>query len=191
MTLFERIYHHPHISKTDINEIIASHTRTEVSKNEIILTEGKISNEYFVVEQGFFRSFINHSNGNEITTDFFAPNDLLIEVPSIFLRIPAKENIQASTDAVIWKLEFQKFQELFHKMEGFREWGRWWMSNQLVQSKQRAINGITKSAKERYLALMREHPYIFAHVSLKQIASYLGVTDSSLSRIRKEIILDW
>lgn len=73
-------------------------------------------------------------------------------------------------------------------MEGLWEWGRAWMSEQLFISKQRSINILTKSATDIYLALMYEKPQIIKHVSLKHIASWLGITDISLSRIRKNII---
>ncbi len=187
---FEKIYNHPSIKKDDYKELMASHSKIDFSKNEIVLNEGKISNDYYLIESGLFRSFVNDFNGNEITTDFFGPNEVLIEVPSLFLRIPSKENLQALTDCSAWKIEFSDFQKLFGSIEGFTEWGRTWMSNQLFISKQRAVNMLTQSATERYLDLIKEQPEIIKRVPLKYIASYLGVTDTSLSRIRKEISIN-
>jgi len=184
---FEKIYKHPAIRQEHYSAIISSHTRIEFSKNEIVLNEGKTSNAYYLIEKGLFRSFVYDFNGNEITTEFFGLEELLIEVSSLFQRIPAKEIQQALTDGIAWKIEFEAFQKLFQEIEGIREWGRNWMSNQLFISKQRAINMLTQSATERYLNLIRERPQIIKQIPLKFIASYLGVTDTSLSRIRKEI----
>ena len=186
---FENIYNHPSITMEDYKEIKEAHTKVYFSKNELILKEGKTSNEYYLIEKGLFRSFVYDFNGNEITTAFFSENDLLIEVSSLFQRIPTKENLQALTDGSCLKIEFQTFQELFHKIKGFREWGRAWMSNQLFISKQRSVNMLTQTATERYLDLLHERPQILKQVPLKYIASFLGVTDTSLSRIRKEISL--
>lgn len=187
---FKNIYHHPLIGNQDYNEIIAAHHQIEFSKNEILLQEGKISNAYYLIESGVYRSFVNAYNGDEITTGFFDTNEILIEVSSLFQRIPTDENFQAITNGIAWKIEFETFQKLFHTIQGFREWGRAWMSHQLFISKQRSIQMLTQSASERYINLLKERPQIIKKAPLKYIASYLGVTDTSLSRIRKEISLD-
>ncbi|MFT4095004.1 MAG: hypothetical protein QM640_15340 [Niabella sp.] len=78
-------------------------------------------------------------------------------------------------------------QKLFHSMPGFVEWGRLGFMNRLFFIKQRSLDMIRETATNRYLKLMRDKPGIIQQVPLKQIASYLGITDTSLSRIRKDI----
>lgn len=186
-SLFEKAYQYPTILKEEYDEIKAVHTQVAFSKNDLIISSGERCNEYYLVEKGLFRSFVFNYSGDEITTDFFIDGDVLIDVSSLFQRIPAMENIQALSDGVLWKIEYPTFQELFHKIEGFREWGRAWMASQLLTSKQRSVGMITLTATERYLNLLREKPQIIKQVPLKHIATYLGITDTSLSRIRKEI----
>ncbi|ANW95797.1 cyclic nucleotide-binding protein [Wenyingzhuangia fucanilytica] len=187
-SFFESIYNYPSIKKEDYKAIMSAHTKVEFVKNEIILNEGKISNEYFLIKKGLFRSFVIDYKGNEITTDFFSPNDILIEVASLFLRTPSNESIQALTDCEVYKIEFNDFQKLYSTIEGFTEWGRSWMSQQLFMAKHRAVNMHTQSASQRYLELMIQNPQIIKEVPLKYIATYLGITDTSLSRIRKEVL---
>ena len=148
-TIFEKIYNHPSIKKEDYSEIINAHTKVNFSKGIFILKEGEISNAYYLIEKGLFRSYVIDFNGNEITTDFFGENQILIEVASLFLRTPSLENIQALTDGEVWEIDFNTFQKLFVSIEGFTEWGRTWMSNQLFISKQRSINMLTQSATVR------------------------------------------
>src|SRR5690554_2628229 len=186
--ILQSIYTHPKLTKSQLRKIAVAHCKIEFSKGENVLTKGKILNAYYIIETGIFRSFTYDYNGNEITTELTSPGEFIIEVSSLFRRVPSEENIVALTDGVVWKLDFDIFQELFHKIEGLSEWGRSWMSNQLFISKQRAIEVRTKSAAERYLDLLNERPEIIRQVPLKHIASYLGITDTSLSRIRKEII---
>ena len=69
----------------------------------------------------------------------------------------------------------------------FKEWGRLWFTFQLFSLKQRTVNMLTETATQRYLTLLKNKPQIIQNAALKQIASYLGITDTSLSRIRKEI----
>jgi len=185
---FEKIYDHPNIKKEDYKTIIGAHTKVEFRKNDTILKEGKISNEYFLIKKGLFRSYVVDYKGNEITTDFFSPNDILIEVASLFLRIPSKETIQALRDCEVYKIDFNNFQNLYSTIPGFTEWGRSWMSQQLFTAKHRAVTMHTQSASQRYLELMNQNPKIIKEVPLKYIATYLGITDTSLSRIRKEML---
>lgn len=187
-SFFENIYQHPSLKQEDYSQLIAAHTKVAFQKGEFVLQEGQTSNAYYLVESGLFRSYVIDYKGNEITTGFFGANEILIEVASIFLRQPTKEYIQAITPAQAWKIDFHVFQTLFAQIPGFTEWGRTWMSNQLFSAKQRSIHMHTQSASQRYLSLIEDKPQLIQEVPLKYIASYLGVTDTSLSRIRKEVL---
>lgn len=185
---FEHIYSHPGIKKEDYKAILGAHKKVVFLKNDIILEAGKVSNAYYLIEKGLFRSYVIDYKGNEITTDFFGPNDILIEVASLFLGVPSKETIHALTDCEVYKIEFNDFQKLYSSLEGFTEWGRSWMSLQLFKAKNRAVTMHTQSASQRYLSLIEEKLQIIQEVPLKYIATYLGITDTSLSRIRKELM---
>lgn len=184
---FQTTYNHPLLKTEDYKEIGKAHTKVEFSQGTILLQDGKIAREFYIIEKGLFRSFLYDYNGNEITTEFYCPKEILIESFSLFQRIPSKETFQAISDGSAWKIEYHTFQELLHKIEGFREWGRTWATNQLFVLKQRSINILTVNATDRYLSLIKERPQIIRQSPLKYIASYLGITDTSLSRIRKEI----
>ncbi len=180
-------YQHPLLTTKDLDEIIAAHTRIEIDKGTMLLNKGDIANEYFVVEQGLVRSFLYNYEETEITTGFAGQGEVVIEVASIFQRIPTEDYIQCLTDCVLWKIDFETFQELFHRIPAFREWGRAWMAYELYRAKIRATEMITLPASKRYLQLLEKHPQVLQFAPLKNIASFLGVTDTSLSRIRKEI----
>lgn len=181
-------YDFPFFLDEELEELFAAHEKIYFQKGDFILKENKMANEYYILEQGLVRSFVNDFNGNDVTTHFFVENEIVIEVSSIFQRIPTSENMVCLTDCVCWKLDFEVFQELFHKIPNLREWGRAWMSQQLFSYKQRSVEMFTLSATNRYLKLLEEKPQVIQNAPLKQIASYLGVTDTSLSRIRKELV---
>ncbi|WP_421944422.1 Crp/Fnr family transcriptional regulator [Pedobacter sp.] len=183
----EKLYANAKLSKIELSNIVDAYERIELKKGNFLLEEGQIANQYYCLERGLIRSFVNNYKGDEITTNFFGTNEIVIEVASLFQRIPTKENIQALTDCVCWKIDFDAFQKFFHSIEGFREWGRSYLSGSLFHFKQRSISMITDSATDRYLDLLKQKPEILKHAALKHIATYLGITDTSLSRIRKEI----
>lgn len=186
--LFQSIYKHPALRKEDLKEIISAHQKIDFVKGEVFLESSKMANAYYLVETGLIRAFVHDFNGNEITTAFHCPGEISIEVSSLFQRVPTQENIVALTDGTAWKIEFETFEALFQRIEGFRDWGRAWMAHQLFISKRRSIDMLTRSAADRYLTLLSDHPEIIKNAPLKHVASWLGVTDTSLSRIRKEIL---
>lgn len=180
-------YQHPLLSLDDLEQIFSLHRKLHLEKGEFVLKEGEIANGYMILETGLIRSYVDDYKGNDITTDFFSKGDVVIEVLSLFQRVESQENIQALTDCVAWEIDFEDFQNLYHSLPGFSEWGRLWMTGRLFHLKQKSLEMVTVSAKERYLNLIKEKPQVVLKSPLKYIATYLGITDTSLSRIRKEI----
>jgi len=187
MDILKQIYQHPALSEEDLDLIFNKHEKLHFKKGDFFVKENEVSNEYFILESGVARSFVYDTDNNDITINFFTEFDIIIEASSIFQRIPSIENIQAETDCVVWKIDYEDFQELFLTIPALAEWGRAWMSYQLFYLKNRSVEMITKSATERYLNLIQEKPNVLKFAPLKNLASYLGITDTSLSRIRKEI----
>jgi CRP-like cAMP-binding protein len=181
------IFSAKNFSKEEIQTIIPAFKRIEFNKNDYLLKENKIENHYWLIESGFARSYVIDTEGNDITTHFYAVGDIAIDWTSFFLRSPTRENIQALTNCICWQLDFDSFQELFHAIKSFREQGRTTLVNSYFSLKKQSISMIADQAKERYTKLLIEKPHIVQNVSLKHIATYLGITDTSLSRIRKEI----
>jgi CRP-like cAMP-binding protein len=159
-----------------------------LAKNELFLTENKISTHTYFLEEGYIRSYLIDNDGQEVTTNiFFAPcfvNDFI----SFFKQQPTKENFQALTPTIIWRTSFADIQKHFHSTPEFREFGRLLLINNYAMLHDRMVGMIKDKAEERYLKMLDKYADIFQNVPLKMIASFLGITDSSLSRIRKEIM---
>lgn len=174
-------------SNEELDTVIPKFKQINFSKNHYLLNEGQTENHYWFIESGFVRSYVIDTEGNDITTNFYAAGDIVIDWTSFFLRNPTRENIQALTDCVCWQLDFDTFQQLFHSIQSFREQGRTTLVNSYFALKRQSVSMIADQAKERYICLMKEKPHIIQNIPLKHIATYLGITDTSLSRIRKEI----
>ena len=187
MEVLKYAYQHPLFESKDYDLITDAHQKIQKSKGKFLLEKGKVEDEYYIVESGLIRTYVYDYDGNEITTDFKGNNEVVIDVASIFPRVPSQEYIQCLTDCTLYRITYDDFQELFHQIPAMREWGRAWMSFELYQSKKRATEIITEPAAKRYLQLIKEKPQIIQQAPLKYIATYLGITDTSLSRIRKEV----
>lgn len=175
------------ITKDELESIIPKYKRVEFQKNEFLLEQGHVEKSYWFVESGFVRSYIIDTEGNDITFNLYSSGDVVIDYPSIFFFAPTRENIQALTDTVCWEVSFEDFQEMFHSILSYREQQRGLLVGSYFALKEHSISLIADQAKDRYLKFLKEKPQIVQNVSLKHIATYLGITDTSLSRIRKEI----
>ncbi len=176
-------------SKNELEKVLASFELVHFKKGENILLEGKTAKEYYYVNDGFLRSYVTDYKGNDITTGFYSKGKIILDMTSFFLKRPSDETIETLTNCTCWKITFDRSQYLFHHYESYREAGRARLVGAYFNLKKRSIGIITKTAKERYIELLQDQPIIIQQAPLKQIASYLGVTDTSLSRIRKEITL--
>lgn len=157
----------------------------KIMANQFLLKEGMISDEYMFLESGFMRAFAHDVEGNEVTTNFYSGNQLVFEVSSFFNRTRSRENIQAVNECSGRFITYGQLNNLFHSLPEFRDFGRSVLVKGFSTLKSRVLSVITETAEARYEALLKNNPEIFQHVSLKHIASYLGITDTSLSRIRK------
>ena len=147
-----------------------------------------MNDRYVVVGEGWLRFFTHDTTGDEVTTGFAGPGHVCFDVDSFFMRTPSRENVVAISDVQGSEISFAGLNHLFHADPEFREMGRMVLVKGFVSLKQRMLAMINTRAEERYAALMRTQPELFQHAQLKHIASYLGVTDTSLSRIRKEFV---
>lgn len=175
------------ISKTDLATLIDGYKKIELKKGDFLVKTGEIVDGYYFVINGFLRSYVIDYEGNEVTTNFYGKDDLILEESSFFMQVPTKEYIQATEDCQLWIKDFETFNDHFNAYEQYRDWGRAHLVRNFFALKQRTLGMITEHASDRYKELLENRPEIFQKASLKHIASFLGITDTSLSRIRKEM----
>lgn len=178
----------PPLDQVKAEEIANEFQYRQLKREELFLKEGRVSNEYLYLESGLIRTFLSDTEGNEITLNFYTQNQLVFEVASFFKRTPSQENFEALTDCIGWVLTYDQLNTLFHALPEFREFGRAVLVNGFIAYKERTLSMINKTAEQRYEMLIKTNPEIFRNAPLKYIASYLGITDTSLSRIRKSFI---
>ena len=172
------------VSAQQAPEIAAHFVPKRLEKHDFLLREGQVCDEYLLLDSGLVRAFANDPDGHDVTTGLYTGGQLVFEVASFFNRTPSQENMQALTATAGWGITYQQFNALFHARPEFREFGRSVLVKGLAALKGRMLAMITETAAARYQKLLREQPQLVQQVPLKYLASYLGVTDTSLSRIR-------
>lgn len=169
-------------------DLIASYfQKEEFSKGELIIQEGKTSRKSYFLESGIIRCYIIDLSGNQVTTRFYSAPDFFNDYRSYFEQKPSDENYELITDCVVYSIAFENMQHCFHNIPEFREWGRMLLTLNYAYVNKRMLAFHKETAEERYLNLWKAHPEIIENVPLHMIASFLGITKYSLSRIRKEL----
>lgn len=187
-SFFSKIYANSLITAEDLGKIQKAHQKIHYKKGDFILRKDETARGYLILQSGVARAYVYDFEGKDITTDFFCDGEIIVQELSLFKHLPSAENIQTLTDCTAWYIDYPSFQELYHSIKGYSEWGRLFMTEKLYQVKRRTLEMITLSAHDRYRQLLREKPQVLQKSPLKHIATYLGITDTSLSRIRKEIL---
>jgi len=159
----------------------------ELGKGVRMQQQGEGANHYWFLESGFVRGYVVRADGTEATTDLFSPGMIVIDWGAFMLRLPATEYLETLTRVVCWQISFTDFQDLFHRLPRFREEGRRRFAESYQALKLRHISFKSEGAAQRYETLIKAQPELFQHVPLQYIAGYLGITKSSLSRLRADI----
>lgn len=160
-----------------------SFSKISLSRNEHLVTEGKICRHMYFLEKGALRGYYN-LDGKEVTHWFGFDNDFVTSFHSFITGEAAVENIQLLEGSVLWAISKEQLTMLFNEHHEIERLVRIAYEKYYIRLEERYVNAHFKSAKERYENLMKQTPHILERVSLGCIASYLGISQETLSRIR-------
>jgi len=160
--------------------------RITFSKKERFIKEGQISIPLGYISEGILRCFFNR-DGEDITTEFFLPHFFLTDFSSFMSRKPATRNFECLEDAVIYTISQDKLFKLAAQFPELNDWGGRMAQQLFQQSLQNQESLKALSPEERYLHMISTTPELIQRVPLGCIASYLGITQVHLSRIRKNL----
>ncbi len=174
------------ISKALEKEITAISKKISLQKGEIIINIDERCEQLFFVEKGLLRGYY-FDEDKEITNWFSQEEEFATCFYSFIASKPSFEIIQALEDCELIQLNYSSLQALYTKFPETERIGRIITENYYIKLEERILNLQFKTAKERYQKLASSKPSLLQRASLGQIASYLGVTQETLSRIRSEI----
>lgn len=153
-------------------------------KNDHFLKEGQLRTSYFVVSEGVFRAYI-HRKEKEINVWFGQENQIFGAIMPMYANRPSPENIQFLEDAEVYAISVDDLESLYQLYPELNLIGRKIAEELCVILEDRITSLHTESAPERYQSLIKEHPNLLNRINLGHIASYVGVTQETLSRIRR------
>jgi CRP-like cAMP-binding protein len=154
----------------------------EFKKKSHLLREGQTANYIYFIEQGLVKSFYI-KDGKEVNSWFMKENDFIVAVNSFFTRTASYEFIEAIEDTTVYLLSYNHLQSLYKEFIEFNIIGRIVTEKYYVLSEQRQFALRKQKAEERLAIFLETQPELAQRISRTDIASYLGISLETLSRI--------
>ncbi|MVT08362.1 Crp/Fnr family transcriptional regulator [Chitinophaga tropicalis] len=184
--LIDYILQFGNLDKQQTGLVISRAIELNLKKGEHFSEAGRIPKQVGFIVEGVMRGYYYDNKGEEVTRCFISENSLVADYVNFEANTSSSEYLQACTDCKLIVFSKQNWEELSQIIAGWDN-----IKNKMVQicmyQKSRKGPVISQDATTRYMEFMENHPSLINRTPLAYIASYLGVTQQSLSRIRKNI----
>lgn len=157
-------------------------------KGDMFIDRGKKNNKEYFVYEGVCRSFLLSPEGEEVTISYFLEGGVLSPNKTRTANQISHLNFQALTKLTVASLNADKFEQLMINHIDIREFGNMVLQNELLAKVEKEIALASLNAKERLILFREKYHFLENLISHVDIASYLGITNISLSRLRKGLL---
>lgn len=185
--LFDHINRISPISKEAFSALQPSFTYIQLKKDEFFVSEGEYANHIGFLTKGVVRAFFLNQEGKEYSKQFFMAPSFIGAYTSLLTKQPTKIAQQALTHCEILSIEYQTLEKAYEKYHDLERLGRRIAENYFMEKEQKELEMALLDADKRYLILRERFPKIETLVPQYHIASYLGISPTQLSRIRKKL----
>ena len=186
-SFFDSISKHIQLSTEEV-EITRSvlHSR-KLRKRQYLLQEGDVCKHETFILKGCLRAYTVDDKGNEHIVMFGIEGWWISDFYSLLTGTPSTQNIDALEDSELICIEKSDLDKLYQQVPKFERLFRILLQNAFIANQQRILGSISMTAEEKYLAFIKKYPAIEQRVPQTQVASYLGITPETISRIRRGI----
>ena len=185
--LVEYILQFGNLNQQQIDLISKKAREIEFNKDEYFSEAGKIPTQVGFILEGIMRVCYYNNKGEEITKYFIDENNLVVDLESFNNSVCSSAYVQAATDCKLIVFSKPDWEELLNTIVGWDTIVHKIIARALMQKVDRRSPLVSEDATTRYLSFIEKFPKVVNRIPLSYLASYLGITQSSLSRIRKNI----
>ena len=182
----ERLHKEQGLAEEEIHTLVSMGEKRRFSAGDLVLRSGETDTHIYIIADGIWRSFCLR-DGEEATMWFSVEGEITFSVWGYISNAPSRLSIESVTDSCAYAIPRFRLMEAFTSSLQMANLGRHIVEQFVVLYENWHVCSWHQNALERYLQLMDNHPEVIHQVPLKHIASYLGVTPQSLSRIRASL----
>lgn len=176
------------LTEEETREMISLFEVKELKKKEFLLKEGQVCHHTYFINKGMVRTFYTDHSGIEHNVQFAIEDWWTGDMHSFLTEKPARYNVVAMEDTQLLAIEKKSQEALYIKIPKFEKFFRHLLQNAFVALQERILSSMSETAEERYLNFRKKYPAMDARIPQNQIASFLGITPESLSRVRRQMM---
>jgi CRP-like cAMP-binding protein len=185
--ILENISRHIDLNEDEAEYFISLLRQRTVRKREFLLQSGDIARYETFIVKGLLRAYTVDKSGYEHVVMFASEGWWISDLYSFLTQTPGSQNIDALEDTEVLQIEKRDLEKLYLEVPKFDRFFRILLQNAFVANQQRILASISQTAEEQYLAFIRKYPSLEQRVPQHQVASYLGITPETISRIRRSL----
>lgn len=160
----------------------------KLKRKQILLQEGDVCRYQYFVNKGCLRSYTIDDKGQEHVAQFAIEDWWIGDMYSFLTQTPARLNIDALEEAELLYIDQPSLETLYTRVPPFERFFRILIQNAFIATQQRLVESISLPADQRYCRFIEKYPLMEQRIPLKYVASFLGITPESLSRIRSQYV---
>ena len=170
---------------------ISAHFFQEIfyKKDDFFIKQNQVCKQIGFIIEGTFKIFYSSEEGGNITSCFCRENNFITSYKSYILEKPSELSLQAIENSILFVINKESLNKLYAQSLAWQNIGRKFSEKEYIVIEKYASILNNETAKQKYLRLINEQPSVLTKAKIEDIATYLGVTRRTLSRIRKEIAL--
>ena len=173
------------VKKDDLTAIVAKFRYRTVNKGDFLLKQGRQCNQLSFIQSGMIRIYTVIED-KEVTQWISTKGYFLTDLASFTFNTPARWNIQALSDCELYTIERQEYESLGDTIPEWHRLEKLFIAKCFIILEERVNSHLFMTAEERYHKLFQLQPDLFNQVPLQYLASMLGMTPETLSRLRKK-----
>lgn len=158
-----------------------------VRKKQYLLQEGSVCRYEYFVNRGCLRTFFVDNKGLEHNVQFSVEDWWTGDMYSFLTQKPGRFNIVAVEDSDLLYIDYPSLEELYKKVPKFEKFFRLLLQNAFIALQERVLSGMSETAEERYINFRKKYASMDNRIPQNQVASFLGITPESLSRVRRQL----
>ncbi|MDO6434852.1 Crp/Fnr family transcriptional regulator [Flavitalea sp. BT771] len=185
--LYQKINEKITLTEEEFNLCKTLFSPKKLRKKQYILQEGDVCKYNIFVTKGLLRSYTIDDKGNEHILQFALEGWWTADLYSFFTEEPSLFNIEALEDSELLLITRPSWESLLQQIPAFERYFRILIQNNLIATQRRLMESLSETAERKYLKFMKTYPESVQRVPQHMIASYLGITRETLSRLRRDI----